>query len=339
MKLEELQDWLLDEGICFDLRRISQLAAVTEVDNVKPSIDIASVATEIEWDRLLLAGSILARSERRRHEEAALRIATSALTISNDMATKDAAAVLFSKLSNHRAVELGENRNFLVPELNDRLGLSLRVEAQRRRLDNSVLVQSTGEQLLVNGFQRSFWSEANKDDTWLSVSAPTASGKTFLVLKWLVDVVERGLARVVVYLAPTRALVSEVESSMHDALAGESNIEVTSLPLREKYVLAMHAGKRTVFVLTQERVHLLANALDGQIIADLLVVDEAHKIGDSQRGVVLQDAVERLARGNPEMKTVFVSPGTQNPEELLEDVPGGVSRLAITSDTPRYFRT
>ena len=338
MTPEDLHDWLLEKGVHCDLRRVAQLTAMIEIDNLEPSIDTGTLATEIHWDRLLLAGSILARSEQRRHQEAALRIATGALIISEDMATRDASAVLLGKLANHRAVELGENRNYLVPNVDDRLGLTLRVEAQRRRLQNSVLVHSTGEQLRVNRFQRKFWSEANNDNTWLSASAPTASGKTFLVLQWLVDFVDRGLAKVVIYLAPTRALVSEVERNLSDALGSDANIEVTSLPLSEKYLLAMTGGRKTVFVLTQERVHLLVNALDEQIKVDLLVVDEAQKIGDKQRGVVLQDAVERLARANPGMRAVFVSPATKNPEELLADVPEGVSRLAMTSDSPTILQ-
>ena len=338
MTPEELHNWLLEEGIQSDLKHVSQMTAVTEIDNLEPSVDPVALAAEIDWDRLILAGSILARSEQRGHQEAALRIATGALTIDNDVATRDAAAVVLGKLANHRAVELGEIRKCILPELDDRLGVTLRLEAQRRRLENSVLVHSTGEQLPVNSFQRNFWSLANSQDTWLSASAPTASGKTFLVSKWLVDAVGRGLAKVVIYLAPTRALVSEVEGSLSEALSNDSSIEVTSLPLREKYLSAMSAGKRAVFVLTQERVHLLANALDEQITVDLLVVDEAHKIGDNQRGVVLQDAVERLTRANPAMRAVFVSPATQNPEELLMDVPEGTSRLAITSDSPTILQ-
>ena len=99
----------------------------------------------------------------------------------------------------------------------------------------------------MNTFQRSFWSEADSQDTWLSASAPTASGKTFLVSKWLIDALKRGLARVVIYLAPTRALVSEVEGGLSEALANDSSIVVTSLPLRETYLSAMTAGKKNSF--------------------------------------------------------------------------------------------
>ena len=338
MNLDELQDWLVDKGVHFDLKRVSRLIATSEIDNLEPPSDTVSLATEIKWERLILAGSILARSERRKHQEVALRIATGALLISEDIAIRDAAAVLLAKLANHRAVELGEMRNLILPKLDHRLGVTLRIENQRRRLENSILVHSTGEHLPVNSFQQDFWSEANNKEAWLSASAPTASGKTFLVAKWIVDAVERGRAKVVIYLAPTRALVSEVEISLNGTLNTDSKIEVTSLPLREKYLLAFTAERRIIFVLTQERVHLLANSLDEQISIDLLVVDEAHKIGDNQRGVVLQDAVERLTRANPAMRAVFVSPATQNPEELLADVPSGMSQLAITSDSPTILQ-
>lgn len=338
MNIEELQDWLLNEGIQADLQRVSQLSTLHELDNFKPSIDENSLRSEIDWGRLLLAGSILAQSKERRHEEAALRIATGALIISQDRAMKDAAAVLLGKLANHRTVELGESRKLIYPSLEDRLGVTLRIEAQRRRLDASILVYSTGEQLLANGFQQSFWAEANNPRAWLSASAPTASGKTFLVSKWIVDAVERGLARIAIYLAPTRALVSEVESSLSEAVGDNPNIEVTSLPLHEKYLSAMTTGNKTIFVLTQERIHILANTLEEDIVVNLLIVDEAHKIGDSQRGVVLQDAIERLSRANPDMRAVFVSPATQNPEELLEDVPKGMSQSTISSDSPTILQ-
>ena len=338
MTPEELQDWLLGEGISRELQLVAQLTVLSEIDNLTPAMDASILVKEVDWERLLLAGSILARSDRRIHEEAALRIATGALTICGDMKIRDAGGVLLDKLGNRRAVELGEHRELLVPGLDGRLGPALRVEAQRRRLVSSVLVHSTGEQLSVNGFQRKFWSEAEKVDRWLSVSAPTASGKTFLISKWLVDAVERGLARVVIYLAPTRALVAEVEGRLSETIAGKSSIEISSLPMPEKYYMAMTAGKRAVFVLTQERVHLLANAVDGEILVDLVVVDEAHKIGDNQRGVVLQDAIERLARANPALRVVFVSPGTENPEQLLEDAPEGTSGVAITSDAPTILQ-
>ncbi|MFO6224722.1 DEAD/DEAH box helicase, partial [Pseudomonas aeruginosa] len=86
-----------------------------------------------------------------------------------------------------------------------------------------------------------------------------------------------------------------------------------------------------ILVFTQERLHLLANVLGDMFLIDLLIVDEAHKIGDNQRGVILQDAIERATRANPKLKAVFISPATQNPEELLTDAPLGVHTVAVDS--------
>ncbi|ROT46748.1 DEAD/DEAH box helicase [Pusillimonas sp. NJUB218] len=330
MSLADLQSWLLQEGVRDDLDAITRLTVRHELDNLAPDPSAPS-ATAIDWPRLLLAGSILARSDQRHDQEAALRIATAAISLTDGQALNDAGAVLLGKLSNFRAIALATNRGLLTADLDGRLGVGLRLEAQRREMDRSILVQSSGAWLQVNDFQQRFWSNAG-GERWLSASAPTASGKTFLVLQWLIDQVIAREARVAVYLAPTRALVSEIETSLKRLLGNTEEIEVSSLPLPDKYRVARAGGARVILVFTQERLHFLANVLSDVLSIDLLIVDEAHKIGDNQRGVILQDAIERATRANPKLKAVFISPATQNPEELLTDAPDGVQTVAVDSD-------
>ncbi|WP_259460973.1 DEAD/DEAH box helicase [Paraburkholderia sp. BL23I1N1] len=45
----------------------------------------------------------------------------------------------------------------------------------------------------------------------MSASAPTESGKTFVVMQWLIEQMRSPTTRAAVYLAPTRALVSDIE--------------------------------------------------------------------------------------------------------------------------------
>lgn len=330
MSLADLQSWLLQVGIRDDLDAITRLTVRMELDNLLDDPSPPSSAV-IDWPRLLLAGSILARSEQRIDQEAALRIATAAISLTDNQSLKDAGAVLLGKLSNFRAIGLAINRGLLAPDIDGRLGIALRLEAHRREINRSILVQSSGAWLQVNDFQQRFWSNA-VEEGWLSASAPTASGKTFLVLQWLIDQVIAGETRVAVYLAPTRALVSEIEANLQDLLGKTGLVEVSSLPLADKYRVARAGGARVILVFTQERLHLLANLLGDEFSIDLLIVDEAHKIGDNQRGVILQDAIERATRASSKMKVVFISPATQNPEELLTDAPDGVQTIAIDSD-------
>lgn len=336
MSLADLQSWLMDEGIRDDLNELTRRTVRTEVDNLLPESDDAPAAP-IDWSRLLFAGSILAKSDLRLHQEAALRIGTGAVTLSKSDAIKDAGAVLLGKLSNFRAVALANERKLLAADLNGRLGMALRLEAQRRQMDQAILVWSSGRWLQVNDFQQRFWTDATAHH-WVSASAPTASGKTFLILEWLIDHMRSSDARVAVYLAPTRALVSEIENNLLALLGDTNSIQISSLPLRDKYDAARAGGPPLILVFTQERLHLQANILGGAITVDLLIVDEAHKIGDNQRGVILQDAVERVGRSNPALKLVFISPATQNPEELLADAPNGVEAAAVDSDVPTVLQ-
>lgn len=331
MSLADLQSWLLQEGIRDDLDLITRHTVRSELDNLAPDASESPVAF-LDWPGLLLAGSILARSDQRGDQEAALRIATAAVSLTDDKALNDAGAVLMSKLSNFRAITLATDRKLVAADLDGRLGVALRLEAQRREMDRSILVQSTGAWLQVNDFQQRFWTSA-VGERWLSASAPTASGKTFLILQWLIDQLVAGEARVAVYLAPTRALVSEIETNLKNILGNTGLIDVSSLPLPDKYKAARAGASRVILVFTQERLHLLANVLDDVLSIDLLIVDEAHKIGDNQRGVILQDAIERITRANPKLKAVFISPATQNPGELLTDAPLGVQTVTVDSDS------
>ena len=244
MSLAGLQSWLLQEGVRFDLDTITRLTVRNELDNLAPDTSVQP-SPSIDWPRLLLAGSILARSDQRVDQEAALRVATAAISLTDDQSLKDAGAVLMGKLSNFRAITLATDRELVKADLNARLGIALRLEAQRREMDRSILVQSSGAWLQVNDFQQRFWANATGDN-WLSASAPTASGKTFLVLQWLIDQVIAGESRVVVYLAPTRALVSEIETNLKELLGNTELIEVSSLPLTDKYKAARAGGARVV---------------------------------------------------------------------------------------------
>ena len=239
MNLNELQGWLVGDGLREDLDQLTRHTIVTELDNLQLPVEYE--VSSFDWSRLLLAGSILLRSDQRTYQDAALRIATAAITLSNSEAVKDSGAVLLSKLSNFRAVALATERGLLTADIEGRLGMALRIEAQHRQMDQSILIQSNGNWVQVNDFQQRFWSQADNYQ-WFSASAPTASGKTFLVLQWLIDQIRSSEMRLAVYLAPTRALVAEIEGNLVSLLGPGSGIGVSSLPIREKHDKATQAA-------------------------------------------------------------------------------------------------
>ncbi|RIV85960.1 DEAD/DEAH box helicase [Aurantiacibacter zhengii] len=228
MKSEELFDWLVDEALSKEIEAITQITVALEIDNIT-EVDREDGERTCDWNRLLLAASILAKSQTRKHQEAALRIATAAISLSTEIEVRDAGAVLLEKLSNHRAAKLAEDRELVKANRNERLGFSMRLEALRREMEDSVLVETDGSWLTVNDFQQKLWSGATTEDTWVSASAQTASGKTFLILQWLNNYVRTSENRVAVYLAPTRALVTEIESELKTLLKDTENVSVHSI--------------------------------------------------------------------------------------------------------------
>jgi hypothetical protein len=202
-----------------------------------------------------------------------------------------------------------------------------RIEWTRRTLDHSIVL-SNETVLRVNHFQRRFWREVATHE-WLSVSAPTSAGKSFIMTRWIGEQLRVNPHSTVVYLVPTRALIYQVEKDLVSLLKQEgiSDVSVSSLPLAR----TITPGRGTLLVFTQERLHILLSAAQDLRI-DVLVVDEAHKVGDRQRGVLLQHVIERTLLTNPEIRLVFASPMTSNPEVLLEDAAPNTNAAAFTSE-------
>src|SRR5258708_21867483 len=107
-----------------------------------------------------------------------------------------------------------------------------------------------------------------------------------------------------VFLAPTRALLSEVQHRIEKRLQGATDIRVSTVP-----ALDAQARNKQIFVLTQERLHVLLSLT--KLSVDLIVVDEVQGLADGPRGMILQDCLERLRAENPNVQTVLLAPGAE----------------------------
>ena len=190
MPIADIAPWLM-ENPAF-LSRLTTLTAGAVAEDLGPSFERSPDISRIDpdWSYLLLCASFLATSDVGRCQAAALRIAQSCLTDGETtVEKKDAAALLLDTLANHPAMELALSRELLRPGLRERLPLPFRIEWTRRSIDDTIVIGERG--LRVNRFQRRFWREADAHD-WLSVSAPTSSGKSFIIGQWVTQLLGRG---------------------------------------------------------------------------------------------------------------------------------------------------
>jgi superfamily II DNA/RNA helicase len=331
MKIEELREWILSvNGLGSEIALLSRLAAAHSVCAHDLSLDTELSEFVPDWRRLLFAASVLAQSVETKAVDAALAIAHAGLLVSGLRPVADASAVLLGQRANHRAVNLAEARHLLDDGLAKRIGVAEQILSARRELEQTLFL-SSGETVVTNQFQLQLWAKL-ENAAWVSASAPTASGKTFLVLQWLLSEFARRRAKLAVFIAPTRALVSEIEHELIQLATSHliTGLRIASLPLAELADLE----RPTILVFTQERLHVFLNSLNVVPSIDVAIVDEAHKLGDGLRGVILQDAIERVARTNADIKLVFLSPLTENPETLVSDAPRDVQTAVVPSDRP-----
>lgn len=279
----------------------------------------------IDWPYLLLCASLFARSDRSVEQRIALRIADTCLQIADTSPSQRvAAAVVLDTMANRRTVNLAVEREILGKNLEESLPFGLRADFQRRSTTDCIVLDS-GARLDVNRFQRDFW-EAMTRYSRVSASAPTSAGKSFLLRCWLHDYFQQNPKAAVVFAVPTRALIQEVSDAlsqdMRDGLL--KNVGIHTLPLDAD----LETSPGNIFVLTQERLHILLGR-DHLLGFDALIVDEAQKIGDGHRGVLLEQVLQECLRRRPGLKVIFASPFVENPEYLFESLPQKAETRAV----------
>lgn len=270
MNIESLQDWIVSaEGLGREMTELRTWSVRRSFHGAAARERSLEAEQDPNWRRLLLAASVLAESQSAVHQETALMVAQAAVAFGSDEVVQDSGALVLTQLSNMRAVQLAQERELIAPDLEQRLGGAQRLIATRRILDSAIAL-SPRSTISASEFQQDLW-HGLLDAQWTSATAPTAAGKTFLVLNWLLGQVEVGVVTLGVFLAPTRALVSEIEKQLHTMQYGFEipGLRISSLPIPE----FGDGSAPTLLVLTQERMHLFLNAFERPPVIDVTVIE------------------------------------------------------------------
>lgn len=287
---------------------------------IEPVDDDAAPA----WNYLLLAASSLTAIQSEHAQDTALRIAQSTLAEgTTTVPQREAAALMLERLGNRPALGLAQSRALVSNDRWSSVPIELAMDAQRR-VDELTIELSPDRTLEANQFQREFWDLAAAY-TWVSVSAPTSAGKTRIVREWISHLFNEKKSLRAVYIAPTRALVQEVASSLTDQLG--PSVRVHTLPWDSE----IGTDAREMYVVTQERMHLLQQR--GDFAPEFIFVDEAQSVGDRSRGILLSSVLDEAVARKPTAQVIFASPLTSNPEVMLEGAPAGASATSLLSET------
>lgn len=280
----------------------------------------------VNWNFALMCASALTSHEEEAANEAVLRIAQSCL-LAGALTTneqKTAALLLLEREGNVRATELAGEKGLADLESLKQIPLDLRLDASARV--SQLTVDSSEHSFVLNTFQKDFWDQA-QNKGWLSISAPTSAGKSFIVRTWIKESFTRKPDIKIIYLAPTRALIEEVSTGLRSELGPDVRLQTLPWNLHSD-----SAPSASVFVFTQERLHIhLTNNSD--FVPDLIFVDEAQNIGSSSRGILMSQVISECVSRNEDAQVIFASPLSSNPEILVQSSSGGEPGRHITGES------
>lgn len=269
---------------------------------------------KVDWNNMLGIASALAYSDNNEHLDAALRIAQTALgEPSAKQLQREGAAVILQSLTNKPAIKLAIKRGHISADFADHLPVPFKLQNLRSDFENTIMLND--QVVSLNRFQSKVYESYLRNDA-MSISAPTSSGKSFILCNIIVDELLKRKINVI-YIVPTRALIAQVEQDLHDLIKtyGLSGVNITTVPQADGFDQGSN-----IFIFTQERLHWFLIEHAGFKL-DIIVVDEAHKIEDAYRGILLQQKIEDVVTANLDIKVYFSSPFTSNPELLLEGLP------------------
>ncbi|MEW5929617.1 MAG: DEAD/DEAH box helicase [Gemmatimonadota bacterium] len=156
--------------------------------------------------------------------------------------------------------------------------------------------------------------------TAVVLQMPTSAGKTLLAEFTIVQTFEayRDSSRIV-YIVPTRALATQVRRTLSEDLRplGIQVAAAGSAFEDDPFELQMLAGDDAVVVATPEKLDLLLRAHpDWFDTLRLVIVDEAHLLHESERGVRLELLLATLRRERPQARLLLLTPFIENAEQV-----------------------
>lgn len=312
---------------------ILNLSVYAEVPIEKNESELKTIVKEIDWNNCLSIASFLAFSEESYHQKAALRIAQASIIYNkNNPAILSSAAYVLNCLTNYVAVDLAMRRDYISPDIYKSFSILQNLERLKGLMDNQISIFS--KDYFLNKTQ----SEVYKyflENYSISLSAPTSAGKSFIILATIFKEIENLISKnrhsrdiyEILIIVPTRALINQTRKSIERSIVEFekfTDIQIETFPESE-----IQKNKRVIIsIFTQERLHWELKE-NSSFKPNIVVIDEAQKISEANRGLLLERTLRTILDRNPEARMIFASPFSRNPEIFLNKLSIGQKKSVV----------
>lgn len=293
-------------GICESIEKNERFVADYELllrQSVQTHAGLGGdhVVSEEVLTRLVQSAAIFSQSSEAAWKHLAYRIGFASLVFKDSLGgLASASRLILARLGNYPAIRFafgGDPEPASMPE-------RIFFEIANRRDENTIKI---GERTAVlTDMQKSVWDALGAGQS-IALSAPTSAGKSFVFTGFIEQLKRANPKANIVYLVPSRALLTQVETDLRKA-APDRAFDVTTVPLAPSSVDL----PPPLYVLTPERLQVLLQA-SSDMIFDVAIVDEAHLIGEGSRGVILHAVLQEVQTRNRTAQFLFSSPQVRNP--------------------------
>lgn len=293
---------------------------------------IDSVSTiEIDFSEIRKAvwlASILAESENEQHLKKVQDLAILLfLNNQNDLEILKVTYILFSRIGNLTATNHlkklvnTEDEKFFFEDI------ILTQELIDKRAKNSILVND--KPYLLTDFQRNLFENIN-EEKYISISAPTSSGKSFILKKYIEEQLKKNKKYCVFYIVPSRALINQVSE--------ELRIDIPNITIKNAFIEnELIEEDKLIYVITPERAVKIINSENGLTLPNLIFIDEIQNVeNEDGRGNLFEYVYEELSKVSDDTKIITAGPFISNSNKIFKELFDKDSEVVNTDLSPVF---
>lgn len=268
-----------------------------------------------ELKKTIWLASILANSDNDIHKRKA-QLYASLLFLNNqdNIEILKVCYVLFSRLGNLTATKflknLYSNQVDNPVELKaeydfgDFLSYELLFEREKK------IISLEKNSFLVTDFQKHLWEGLNNISE-IAISAPTSSGKSFIIKQYLINEFFNKNEFKALYIVPSRALINQVSEEFKSELKNDVRLKTSVTEENE-------VSDKEIYILTPER---CIKILDIDIKIDFIFIDEVQGIEDTLgRGLTFEYVFNEISLKFPSAKFISAGPNIINPNKTFTEI-------------------
>lgn len=290
---------------------------------------VSFVKTELnEIRKAVWLASILAESENEQHLKKVQDLAILLfLNNKNNLEVIKVTYILFSRIGNLTATN---HLKGLVDKKHENIFIEdivLTNELIQKRFENSILVND--KPILLTDFQKNLFQILN-EEKYISISAPTSSGKSFILKKYIEEELKRNKKYCVFYIVPSRALINQVSEELREYIP---NIKVKNAFIENEFI----EDEKLIYVITPERAVKIINSESGLILPNLIFIDEIQNVeNEDGRGNLFEYVYEELSKISNDTKIITAGPFISNSNEIFKELFNKTSIIVNTDLSPVF---